>query len=137
MSGNCVRLPVSIATALCAALVGAAPADCSSGAPAARWFAPLDVAPATINTSSGSVTYDCGNQSPITIVGASSSITLTGSCGEVDVNGAANTVNLATVAVVKANGTGNHIIWQGGPNGAAPQISNTGVGNTLVGPGVG
>jgi hypothetical protein len=60
---------------------------------------------------------------------------LYGSCGEVDVSGAANTVNLQTVAIIKATGTGNHITWEKGPGGAAPQISNPNGSNSIAGPG--
>jgi hypothetical protein len=81
------------------------------------------------------VTYDCGNQSPIRISGEDSTITLNGSCGEVDISGAANTVNLQTVAIIKATGTGNHITWENGPGGAVPQISNPGVSTDIKGPG--
>lgn len=151
-----VRVPVTVAGI--AALGSVAMGGCSSGgaptsistapatgastsaatvvtAPAAHTPAPLVVAPPTINTSNTAVTYDCGSQSPIAIVGADSTITLTGSCGEVDVNGAHNTVNLPTVAAINANGTGNHISWQAGPNGGAPQITNNGISNTVSGPG--
>ncbi len=68
-------------------------------------------------------------------MGEDSTITLNGSCGEVDVSGAANTVNLQSVAVIKATGTGNHITWERGPAGAAPQISNPGRSNDIRGPG--
>lgn len=104
------------------------------GSPAGRWAVPLDVAPAKIGKSVSTVTYDCGNQSPINVVSIDSNITLNGSCGEVDVSGSANTVNLQSVAVIKATGSGNHITWQQGPGGAAPQISNPGGSNTIVGP---
>jgi hypothetical protein len=132
MSGTMIRVPLTITTSIfvaCATTVATAAA-----APVARWPVPLDIAPPTIGTTSSTVTYDCGNQSPISIVGSNSTITLTGSCGEVDVNGAVNTVNLQTVAVIKANGTGNQITWQAGPGGTVPQVSNTGVNNTVNGP---
>ncbi len=95
----------------------------------------LDLAPAKIDSSFSFVTYDCGNQSPIRIVGEDSTITLNGSCGEVDVSGVANTVNLQTVAAILATGTGNHISWEKGPGGAVPQISNPGRSNDIRGPG--
>lgn len=94
-----------------------------------------DTAPAKIDSSFSFVTYDCGSQSPIRIVGEDSTITLNGSCGEVDVSGAANTVNLQTVAAIVATGTGNHITWEKGPGGGAPQISNPGRSNDIRGPG--
>jgi Protein of unknown function (DUF3060) len=134
MSAIMIRVPVVIATSIFGALAGACPSGAAS-APGGRWAVPIDVAPPTISTNGGAVTYDCGNQSPISIVGANSTIALTGSCGEVDVNGTANTVNLQTVAVIKANGTGNHVRWQAGPGGTVPQISNTGINNTVNGPG--
>jgi hypothetical protein len=135
MSQIMIRVPVAIAASILAALAGAASASpATAAAPEGRWPAPLDVAPPTINTNGGAVTYDRGNQSPIAIVGVNTTIALTGSCGEVDVNGTANTVRLQTVAIIKANGTGNHVTWQAGPGGAVPQISNTGVNNTVNGP---
>ena len=94
-----------------------------------------DAAPAKIDSSFAFVTYDCGNQSPIKIVGQDSTITLYGSCGEVDVSGAANTVNLQTVAVINATGGGNHITWEKGPAGGVPRISNPGHNNDIHGPG--
>jgi hypothetical protein len=132
MWGIMIRVPFAIATSIFAAF--AASVATAVAAPVVRWPVPLDIAPATIGTTSSTVTYDCGNQSPISIVGSNSTITLTGSCGEVDVNGAVNTVNLQTVATIKANGTGNHITWQAGPGGTVPQVSNTGVNNTVNGP---
>jgi hypothetical protein len=71
----------------------------------------------------------------IRIVGEDATITLDGSCGEVDVSGAANTVNLQTVAIIKATGTGNHVTWENGPGGSVPQISNPNGSNTIAGPG--
>jgi hypothetical protein len=132
MSGIMIRVPFAVATSIFAAFT--ASLATAVAAPVVPWPAPLDVAPPTIGKTSTSVTYDCGNQSPITIVGSNSTITLNGSCGEVDVNGAVNTVNLQTVAVIKANGTGNHITWQAGPGGGVPQVSNTGVNNSVSGP---
>jgi hypothetical protein len=132
MSGIMIRVRIAIAMSVFAAF--AASAATAVAAPGTRWPAPLVVAPPTIGKTSTTVSYECGNQSPITIVGSNSTITLTGSCGEVDVNGAVNTVNLQTVAVIKANGTGNHITWQAGPGGTAPQVSNTGTNNTVSGP---
>jgi hypothetical protein len=102
---------------------------------AGRWPLPLDVAPAKIDNSVSNVTYDCGNQSPIKIVGEDATITLNGSCGEVDVAGVANTVNMQTVAIIKATGTGNHITWMNGPGGTVPRISNPGGSNSISGPG--
>ncbi|GAB1813760.1 DUF3060 domain-containing protein [Mycobacterium sp. MUNTM1] len=99
-----------------------------------RWPMPLDVAPAKIDKSVSTVTYDCGNQSPINVVSIDSNVTLNGSCGEVDVSGSANTVNLQAVAVIKATGSGNHITWQQGPGGGQPHISNPGGSNSIVGP---
>ncbi|MCV7029636.1 DUF3060 domain-containing protein [Mycobacterium sherrisii] len=96
---------------------------------------PLDIAPAKIDASVATVTYDCGNQSPIRIVGQDATVTLNGSCGEVDVTGIANTVNLQTVASIRVTGTGNHITWMNGPDGKIPRISNTGGSNSVVGPG--
>lgn len=146
MPGIMIRLPLTMtAVIFVAAAVGDDPpagADAPSmvltaGAeisPAGRWPAPLDVAPAKIDKSVATVTYDCGNQSPINVVSIDSNVTLNGSCGEVDVSGSANTVNLQTVAVIKATGSGNHITWQQGPGGAVPQISNPGASNSIVGP---
>lgn len=91
--------------------------------------------PANIDISFSFATYECGNQSPIRIVGEDSTITLTGSCGEVDVSGAANTVNLQTVAAILATGTGNHITWEKAPGGGIPQIRNPGRSNDIRGPG--
>jgi hypothetical protein len=126
-----LRLPVMIVTSI---FITAA-AGTSSATAAPRWPVPLDIAPAKIDNSVSTVTYDCGNQSPIAIVGEDSTITLNGSCGEVDVSGVWNTVNLQTVAVIKATGTGNHITWVKGPGGNLPQISNPGVSNSISGPG--
>jgi hypothetical protein len=154
MPGIMIRLPVSVTAAIFfvaagtvagdAALKHVAPGIVLTGgaatwplvaSPARRWPAPLDVAPAKIDKSVSTVTYECGNQSPITVVSIDSNVTLNGSCGEVDVSGSANTVNLQTVAIIKATGSGNHITWQQGPGGAAPQISNPGGSNSIVGPG--
>lgn len=99
-----------------------------------RWPVPLDVAPAKIDKSVSTVTYDCGNQSPINVVSIDSNVTLNGSCGEVEVSGSANTVNLQAVVVIKATGSGNHITWQQGPGGGQPHISNPGGSNSIVGP---
>ena len=96
---------------------------------------PLDMAPTKIDSSYSALTYDCGSQSPIRIVSEDSTITLTGSCGEVDVSGVANTVNLQTVAAIRATGAGNHITWVKGPAGGVPQISNPGGNNDIRGPG--
>ncbi|WP_165762683.1 DUF3060 domain-containing protein [Mycolicibacterium vulneris] len=106
----------------------------AAGSPTGRWPVPLDIAPAKIDKSVSTVTYDCGNQSPINVVSIDSIVTLNGSCGEVDVSGSANTVNLQTVAIIKATGSGNHITWQQGPDGGRPQISNPGGSNSIVGP---
>jgi len=94
-----------------------------------------DAAPAKIDSSFSFVTYDCGGQSPIRIVGEDSTITLNGSCGEVVVSGTANTVNIQSVAVINAPGTGNHITWEKAPGGATPQISNPSGSNDIHGPG--
>jgi hypothetical protein len=91
--------------------------------------------PAKIEVSFSAVTYDCGNQSPITIVSQGSTITLNGSCGEVDVSGVADTVNLQTVSVINVTGSGNHVTWVKGPGGGVPRISNTGGNNDIRGPG--
>ena len=131
MSGVMIRVPVTVVAATFVAWAVAAAGDRSSG----RLPASLDVAPAKIDNSVSSVTYDCGNQSPIKIVGQDATVTLNGSCGEVDVSGVANTVNLQTLAIIKATGTGNHITWLKGPGGAVPQISNPGVSNDIRGPG--
>jgi hypothetical protein len=156
MPGIIIRLPLTVTTAIVVIAAGAAMGDhppVAAGAPnvvltggaatssqgviaspAGRWPAPLDVAPAKIDKSVSTVTYDCGNQSPINVVSIDSNVTLNGSCGEVDVSGSANTVNLQTVAIIKATGSGNHITWQQGPSGAVPQISNPGGSNSIVGP---
>ncbi|BBY24182.1 DUF3060 domain-containing protein [Mycobacterium stomatepiae] len=94
-----------------------------------------DAAPVKIDSSFAAVTYDCGNQSPIRVVGQGSTITLNGSCGEVDVSGAANTVNLQAVVVINATGAGSHITWERGPAGGVPRISNPGHNNDIRGPG--
>jgi hypothetical protein len=94
-----------------------------------------DAAPSKIDTSFAFVTYDCGGQSPIRIVGEDSTITLNGSCGEVIVSGTANTVNIQSVSAILASGTGNHITWGKGPAGAAPKISNPSGSNDIHGPG--
>jgi hypothetical protein len=133
MSGIPIRVPVTIATAIL--LMCGASTSAAVAAPAGRWPLPLDVAPPKVDTSFSFVTYDCGDQSPIRIAGEDSNITLYGSCGEVDVSGAANTVNLLTVAIINATGTGNHITWEKGPGGAVPQISNPNGSNTIAGPG--
>jgi DUF3060 family protein len=138
MTGILPRVLVTIAAPVSVALVGniSAPSDIAwATAPAGRWSLPLDLAPAKIDSSFSFVTYDCGNQSPIRIVGEDSTITLNGSCGEVDVSGVANTVNLQTVAAILASGTGNHISWEKGPAGGVPQISNPGRSNDIRGPG--
>ena len=92
-------------------------------------------APAKIDSSFSFVTYDCGGQSPIRIVGEDSTITLNGSCGEVDVSGTANTENLQTVAAILATGTGNHITWEKAAGAAVPKISNPSGSNDIHGPG--
>ena len=133
MPGITIRVPVTVATSV--VLVCGASTSVAGASPAGRWPLPLDVAPAKVDTSFSFVTYDCGSQSPIRVVGEDSTITLNGSCGEVDVTGAANTVNLQTVAIIKATGTGNHITWAKGPGGAVPQISNPNGSNSIAGPG--
>jgi hypothetical protein len=129
-----IHLPVTVAASLLVA-VAAAPAAAVAAAPAGRWSVPLDVAPPRIDSSVAHLTYDCGSQSPIRISGEDSTITLYGSCGEVDISGAANTVNLQTVAIIKATGSNNHITWENGPGGAVPQISNPNGSNDIRGPG--
>jgi hypothetical protein len=131
MSGIGKRVSATVVTSLFVALAGTSSATVA----AAPGTVPLDVAPAKIGGGVSALTYDCGSQSPIEIVTLDSTITLNGSCGEVEVNGSANTVNLQTVAVIRATGTGNHITWQSGPGGAAPRISNPGGSNSIVGPG--
>jgi Protein of unknown function (DUF3060) len=138
MTGIAFRVLVAIVSPISVALVGSicAASDIAwAGEPAGRWPLSLDIAPAKIDSSFSFVTYDCGNQSPIRVVGEDSTITLYGSCGEVDVSGTANTVNLQTVAVIQATGTGNHITWEKGPGNAVPQISNPGRSNDIRGPG--
>lgn len=132
MSGMMIRLAIATATVLLVVVTGVAPGVAAS--PAGRWPVPLDVAPEKIDKSVPTVTYDCGTQSPINVVSIDSNVTLYGSCGEVDVSGSANTVNLQRVAIIKATGSGNHITWQQGPGGGAPQISNPGGSNSIVGP---
>lgn len=129
------RFPLGWSAAVAAVtLVALASAVPVSAAPAGTL--PLDSAPAKIDNSVSTVTYDCGNQSPIRIVGQDATITLNGSCGEVDVTGIANTVNLQSVAIIKVSGTGNHVTWERGPGGEAlPQISNPGGSNDIRGPG--
>ncbi|OBH52884.1 DUF3060 domain-containing protein [Mycobacterium sp. E2479] len=152
MSAMMIRAPFIAATVILGGAAGAAPGDHAPiagivlmggaatspagvvASPVGRWPAPLDVAPAKIDKSVATVAYDCGNQSPINVVSIDSNVTLTGSCGEVDVSGSANTVNLQTVAIIKASGSGNHITWQQGPGGAFPQISNPSGSNSIVGP---
>jgi hypothetical protein len=149
-----IRLGIATTTTLLVVVPGAAPDDDPSAggtgivlmagvatspeavfaSPAGRWPAPLDAAPGKIDKSVSTVTYDCGNQSPINVVSIDSNVTLNGSCGEVDVSGSANTVNLQTVAIIKVTGSGNHVTWQQGPGGAAPHISNPGGSNSIVGP---
>src|SRR5271163_1074342 len=139
MSGIIIRVSVTIVTSMFLSLAGAVAGGTSAAAvvtaPAGRWPAPLGVAPPKIDSSVSHLTYDCGNQSPIKIVGEDSTITLNGSCGEVDVSGAANTVNIQTVAIIKATGSSNHITWESGPEGALPQITNPGGSNDIRGPG--
>jgi hypothetical protein len=145
MSGIVFRVPVTMTTAILVVAAGAAVCDppvgagatgilLTGGAVPGRWPPPLDVAPAKIDKSVSTVIYDCGNQSPINVVSIDSNVTLNGSCGEVDVSGSANTVNLQTVAVIKATGSGNHITWQEGPGAGPPRISNPGGSNSIVGP---
>lgn len=153
MSGIMIRVPVSVTAAIFVVAAGTVASDAAAkyvapgivltggaatwpleASPPRRWPAPLDIAPAKIDKSVSTVTYECGNQSPITVVSIDSNVTLNGSCGEVDVSGSANTVNLQTVAIIKATGSGNHITWQQGPGGAVPQISNPGGSNSIVGP---
>ena len=136
MAGVMIRLGIVTTTTLLVVVMGsvATSPPLVVASPAGRWPAPLDVAPKQIDKSVSTVTYDCGNQSPINVVSIDSNVTLNGSCGEVDVSGSANTVNLQTVAIIKATGSGNHITWQQGPGGAAPQISNPGGSNNIVGP---
>jgi len=131
MSGMITRVSATVVTSMLVALAGGS----SATAAAAPEMVPLDVAPAKIGGGVSALIYDCGKQSPIEIVTLDSTITLNGSCGEVEVNGSANTVNLQTVASIRATGTGNHITWQSGPGGAAPRISNPGSSNSIVGPG--
>ncbi len=65
------------------------PSDIASASgPAGWWQVPLDAAPTKIDRSFSFVTYDCGSQSPIRIVGEDLTITLSGTCGEVDVSAA-------------------------------------------------
>jgi hypothetical protein len=138
MAGIVLRVLVAVVTPMSVALavILCAPSDIAwASGPAGRWPVPLDAAPAKIDSSFSFVTYDCGNQSPIRVVGEDSTITLYGSCGEVDVSGTANTVNLQTVAAILATGTGNHITWEKGPGGGVPQISNPGRSNDIRGPG--
>jgi hypothetical protein len=127
-----IHTPVAVVTSL---LVAFASAPAVAAAPAGRWSVPLDVAPPRIDSSVAHLTYDCGSQSPIRISSQDSTITLYGSCGEVDVSGAANTVNLQTVAIIKATGSSNHITWESGPGGAVPQINNPNGSNDIRGPG--
>ena len=153
MSGIMIRVPVSVTAAIFVVAASTVASDAAAkyvapgivltggaatwpleASPPRRWPAPLDIAPAKIDKSVSTVTYECGNQSPITVVSIDSNVTLNGSCGEVDVSGSANTVNLQTVAIIKATGSGNHITWQQGPSGAVPQISNPGGSNSIVGP---
>lgn len=149
MSGIMIRLPVSVTVAIFVVaagpvavehvdarivLTGGAASRSLEASPPRRWPAPLDMAPAKIDKSVSTLTYECGNQSPIIVVSIDSNVTLNGSCGEVDVSGSANTVNLQTVAIIKATGSGNHITWQQGPGGGVPQISNPGGSNSIVGP---
>ncbi|OBK60065.1 hypothetical protein A5653_05380 [Mycobacterium colombiense] len=143
MSGIVFRVPVTM-TAILVVAAGATVCDLpvgtgatgvlTGGAVPGRWPPPLDVAPAKIDKSVSTVIYDCGNQSPINVVSIDSNVTLNGSCGEVDVSGSANTVNLQTVAIIKATGSGNHITWQQGPGAGPPRISNPGGSNSIVGP---
>jgi len=139
MSVMMIRVPVALVASmfltLAGALAGGTSAAAVVNAPAGRWSAPLDVAPPKIDNNVSHVTYDCGNQSPIKIVGEDSTVTLNGSCGEVDISGVANTVNLQTVAIIKVTGSGNHITWENGPGGALPQLSNAGGNNDIRGPG--
>jgi hypothetical protein len=100
--------------------------------PAGRWSIPVYVAPAKVDASFSFVTNDCGNQSPIRISGEDSTITLYGSCGEVDVSGTANNMNLQTVAIIKATGTGNHITWEQGPGGASPKLATRTAATTFM-----
>lgn len=144
MSGIVFRVPVTM-TAILVVAAGATVCDLpvgisatgivlTGGAVPGRWPPPLDVAPAKIDKSVSTVIYDCGDQSPINVVSIDSNVTLNGSCGEVDVSGSANTVNLQTVAIIKATGSGNHITWQQGPGAGPPRISNPGGSNSIVGP---
>jgi hypothetical protein len=135
MPGIMIRLLVTIATPVALMCGASTCAATVAAAPEGRWSVPLDVAPAKIDASVAFVTYDCGNQSPIRIVGEDATITLYGSCGELDISGTANTVNLQTVTIIKAPGTGNHITWEQGPGSAAPQISNPNGSNDIHGPG--
>ncbi|OBH53662.1 hypothetical protein A5685_13300 [Mycobacterium colombiense] len=145
MSGIVFRVPVTMTTAILVVAAGAAVCDppvgaratgivLTGGAVPGRWPPPLDVAPAKIDKSVSTVIYDCGNQSPINVVSIDSNVTLNGSRGEVDVSGSANTVNLQTVAIIKATGSGNHITWRQGPGAGPPRISNPGGSNSIVGP---
>jgi hypothetical protein len=136
MSWILIRVPVAVVSCTIGLMGGASAVAAPVVAePAGRGPLPLDVAPAKIDASFAWVTYDCGNQSPIRIVGQDSNITLTGSCGEVDISGTANTVDLQSVAIIKVTGTGNHIAWENGPGGGVPQISNPGGINDIRGPG--
>lgn len=130
-----IRMLVATTTSIALMSGASTPAAAVVALPAGCWSIPVDVAPAKVDASFSFVTNDCGNQSPIRISGEDSTITLYGSCGEVDISGTANTVNLQTVAIIKAPGTGNHITWEQGPGGAAPQISNPNGSNDIHGPG--
>jgi hypothetical protein len=110
-------------------------AELAGSASAPSGIGLTSVSPAKIDVSFSAVTYDCGNQSPITIVSQGSTVTLNGSCGEVDVSGVADTVNLQTVSAINVTGSGNHVTWLRGPGGGLPKISNSGGNNDIRGPG--
>jgi hypothetical protein len=138
MSWILIRVPVAVVSCTIGLMSGASAVAAPVVAePAGRGPVPLDVAPAKIDSSFAWVTYDCGNQSPIRIVGEDSNITLTGSCGEVDISGTANTVDLQSVAIIKVTGTGtgNHVAWKTGPVAASHRSANPGGINEIRGPG--
>ena len=85
-------------------------------------------------TVSGNSRMNCGNRN-VTVSAEGATIVLTGTCSSLFVTGSFNEITADRLGDLTVPGSHNHITWRLPGEGGTTQVSNTGKGNILVGPG--
>lgn len=85
----------------------------------------------TILDNGATITHECHDGTDVNVMGNENKVTLTGACGTVTVTGNENSVTVETVAAIAALGNENTVLWEKGPGGKAPKITNVGTKNKI------